>query len=236
MAKAQQPEKPTFRMFLKQLPSLVREAAGGDKRFIPLILAVILVPILVGVGLLLLGLGWAWLVAGVLFAATGFLFTLTRRVEKVRIDQIEGEPGAGAIMVQRMRGDWRLHQAMASTTDFDMVHAIVCRAGVILLADVGKSGNPNRVRSLIGQEKRRLSKIIGSVELREYIVGDEEGQLPLRKIRSTLMRLPHTITGKEVNALDARVTAIAARPQLPKGAIPKNMRPSKGAFRASRGR
>jgi hypothetical protein len=50
------------------------------------------------------------------------------------------------------------------------------------------------------------------------------------------MKLPRTITGKEVNALETRLTAIAARTQMPKGAIPKNMRPSKGAFRAMRGR
>jgi uncharacterized protein DUF4191 len=50
------------------------------------------------------------------------------------------------------------------------------------------------------------------------------------------MKLPRTITGKDVNALDTRLTALAARTNLPKGAIPKNMRPPKGAFRMSRGR
>jgi hypothetical protein len=50
------------------------------------------------------------------------------------------------------------------------------------------------------------------------------------------MRLPRNLTGKDVNALDKRLTALTARPNLPKGAIPKNMRPSKGAFRQMRGR
>jgi hypothetical protein len=79
-------------------------------------------------------------------------------------------------------------------------------------------------------------KIIGSTELREYVIGNEEGQLELKKLRNTLTRLPRTITGKDVNALDTRLTALAARTQLPKGAIPKNMRPPRGAFRAMRGR
>ncbi len=104
-----------------------------------------------------------------------------------------------------------------------------------LLARIGE-GNPQKLRSMLGQEKRRLAKIIGSVDMREYIIGNDEGQLPLKKIRTTFMKLPRTITGKEVNALETRLTAIAARTQMPKGAIPKNMRPPKGAFRAMRGR
>jgi hypothetical protein len=112
------------------------------------------------------------------------------------------------------------------------VHVVIGRPGLILLGE----GNPQKVRSMLGQEKRRLAKIIGSVDMREYVVGNDEGQLPLKKIRTTFMKLPRTITGKEVNALETRLTALAARTQLPKGAIPKNMRPPKGAFRAMRGR
>jgi len=113
-----------------------------------------------------------------------------------------------------------------------MVHLVIGRPGVILLGE----GNPQRVRQLIGQEKRRLSKVIGSAELRDFTVGRDEGQVPIQKLRVTLMKLPRTLSGKEVNALEVRLKALSARPQMPKGAIPKNMRPSKGAFRAMRGR
>jgi hypothetical protein len=58
----------------------------------------------------------------------------------------------------------------------------------------------------------------------------------MRKLRTTLMKLPRNLSGKDVNALDKRLTALSTRPQMPKGAIPKNMRPSKGAFRQTRGR
>jgi hypothetical protein len=92
------------------------------------------------------------------------------------------------------------------------------------------------VRGLIGQEKRRLAKVVGSAPLLDYVIGNDEGELPIRKMRTTLMRLPRNLTGKEVNALDTRLGALMARPQMPKGAIPKNMRPSKGAFRQQRQR
>jgi hypothetical protein len=92
------------------------------------------------------------------------------------------------------------------------------------------------VRQLLGQEKRRLAKVIGSADMRDFIIGDEEGQVPLGKLRTTLMKLPKTVSAKDVNALDKRLKALTARPAMPKGAIPKNMRPPKGAFRAMRGR
>jgi hypothetical protein len=103
---------------------------------------------------------------------------------------------------------------------------------VILIGE----GTPQRVGQLLGQEKRRLGKVIGSAEMRDFIIGDGEGLVPLDKLRVTLMKLPKTISGKDVNALDKRLKALAARPAMPKGAIPKNMRPPKGAMRGMRGR
>jgi hypothetical protein len=120
---------------------------------------------------------------------------------------------------------------IASTPQMDMVHLVICRAGVILLGE----GHPSRVKALIGQERKRLSKVIGTADLRDFTVGTGEGEIPVRRLRMTLMKLPRTLTGKDVNALDKRLTALSARPQLPKGAIPKNMRPPKGAFKAMRG-
>ena len=76
---------------------------------------------------------------------------------------------------------------------------------------------------------------LGYGTLRDYLIGNDEGQVPLRKLRWTLTRLPRSLGPKEVAALDRRITALTSRPQLPKGAIPKSMRPPKGAFRAMRG-
>ena len=63
--------------------------------------------------------------------------------------------------MENMRGDWRVTPAASSTTQMDMVHLVIGRPGVILLGE----GNPQRVRGLLGQEKRRLSKVIGTAPL-----------------------------------------------------------------------
>jgi uncharacterized protein DUF4191 len=230
MAKA--PEKVSFRDRLKQIGMVFSFTAKRDKLFLPLAIVAALVPLVV-VGVLI-GLGFSWLYAviGLMLALLGVMIVLNLRSNRAMMSEIAGQPGAAASIVENLRGDWRVTPAVQYTGQFDMVHLVVGRPGVILIGE----GSPHRVRQLIGQEKRRLSKVIGTAEMRDFIVGDGEGQVPLDKLRMTLMKLPRTITGKDVNALDRRLKALAARPQLPKGAIPKNMRPPKGAFRAMRGR
>jgi len=221
MAKAAEPEKVGFWQRLRQIGIAFTFTAKRDKLFIPLVAAAVLLPLIVAVVLVTLGLGWVYLPIGVLLAVILVLVVLNLRSTKAMMTEAEGKPGAAAQILEMMRGDWRVTPALASTTSFDFVHLVIGRPGVILLAE----GNPNRVRGLLGQEKRRLSKVIGNADMRDYIIGNDEGQVPLAKLRVTLMKLPRTISGKEVNALDTRLKALTARPQMPKGAIPKNMRP-----------
>ncbi|HEX8630505.1 MAG TPA: DUF4191 domain-containing protein [Catenuloplanes sp.] len=230
---AKPPEKLSFGQKLKQIGTAFSFTAKQDKWFAPLAAAAVLIPVALTVLAVILW-GWIYLPVGIMLALLALLFTFTRRFERAQLAAIERQPGAAASIIQGMRGDWRVRPAVASTTNDppDMVHLVIGRPGVILLAE----GNPQRVRGLVGPEKRRLAKVVGNAPIYDYLVGPEEGQLPLGKLRVTLMKLPRNLTGKDVNALDTRLQALLARPQMPKGAIPKNMRPSKGAFRQSRGR
>jgi hypothetical protein len=230
MARAQQQQRVGFRERLRQIGMVFSFTAKNDKLFVPLVVAAGLVPIIFAV-FATLAWGLLWIPVGLLLTALAVLIVLNLRANKAMLTQAANQPGASASIVENLRGDWRVTPAVASTTQMDMVHLVISRAGVILLGE----GNPGRVRALIGQERRRLSKVIGSADLRDFIVGPGEGEIPIAKLRATLMKLPRTLSGKDVNALDKRLTALSARPQLPKGAIPKNMRPPKGAFRAMRG-
>ncbi|WP_412739950.1 DUF4191 domain-containing protein [Krasilnikovia sp. MM14-A1259] len=230
MAKPQ--EKVSFGTRLKQIGQVVSFTAKQDKWFVPLVVAAVLIPLAVTVLVVLLGGGVIWIPIGVMIAVLGALIVLNLRSNAAMMNAAEGQPGAAASILENMRGDWRVRPAASSTTQFDMVHVVVGRPGVILLGE----GQPQRVRNLISQEKRRLGKVIGNAPLYDFVIGTEEGQLSIRKLRTTVMRLPRNLTGKDVNALDKRLGALMARPQMPKGAIPKNMRPSKGAFRQQRPR
>jgi hypothetical protein len=221
MAKAAEPEKVGFFQRLRQIGMVFSFTAKRDKLFVPLVAVAVVVPLAVVGVLIALGFSLIYLALGVLVALLAVLVVLNFRSNKAMMTEAEGQPGAAAQIVETMRGDWRVTPALASTTQFDFVHLVIGRAGVILLAE----GNPSRVRSLLGQEKRRLSKVIGTTDLRDFVIGNGEGEIPIAKLRTTLMKLPRTITGKEVNALETRLKALSARPQMPRGAIPKNMRP-----------
>jgi hypothetical protein len=232
MVKAAGPEKVSFRTRLRQIGMVFSFTAKRDKKFVPLAIAAVLLPLLAGTLLVTFLGGWIWLVFGVLTAVIAVMGVLSVRSNKAMMIEAENQPGAAASIVENMRGDWRVTPGLASTTQMDFVHLVIGKPGVVLLGE----GNPARVRGLLGQEKKRLAKVIGSAELHDFVVGHDEGQVPIAKLRMTLMRLPRTLTGKDVNALDLRLKALTSRPQMPKGAIPKNMRPPKGAFRAMRGR
>jgi hypothetical protein len=221
MAKAAAPEKVSFVGRLRQIGTLFSFTAKRDKLFVPLVIVALLVPLLAGTLLVTFVGGLLWLAVGVMTALVAVMAVLSTRSNKAMMIEAERQPGAAASIVENMRGDWRVTPGLASTTQFDFVHLVIGKPGVILLAE----GNPARIRSLLGQEKKRLSKVIGSAELRDYVIGHGEGEVPIAKLRMTLMRLPRTLTGKEVNALDKRLKALTSRPQMPKGAIPKNMRP-----------
>jgi len=224
-------EKVGFGQRLKQIGMVFSFTAKRDKWFAPLVAGAVLIPIALTV-VAVITWGWLWLPVGILLTLLAVLIVLNVRSNAAMMNAAEGQPGAAAQLVENMRGDWRVTTAVSSTTQMDMVHLVLGRPGVILLAE----GNPQRVRGLLGQEKRRLAKVIGNAPMYDYIVGTGEEELSIRKLRTTLMRLPRNLTGKDVNALDKRLTALSARPNLPKGAIPKNMRPPKGAFRGMRGR
>jgi hypothetical protein len=232
MAKAAAPEKVSFGARLRQIGTVFSFTAKRDRLFVPLVIAAVLLPLIAGTVLVTIGWSWVWLVVGVMLALLLAMVVLSVRSNKAMMLEAENQPGAAASIVENMRGDWRVTPGLASTTQFDFVHLVIGKPGVILLAE----GNPGRIKGLLGQEKRRLAKVIGSAELRDFVIGKGEGEIPLAKLRVTLMKLPRTLSGKDVNALDQRLKALTARPQMPKGAIPKNMRPPKGAFRAMRGR
>jgi hypothetical protein len=217
-------EKVSFGERLKQIGQVFSFTAKQDKWFVPLLVAAVAIPLALTVLVVLLTGGYIWIPVGVMVTLLAAVIVLNLRSNAAMMNAAEGQPGAAPQLIENMRGDWRVRPAASSTTQFDMVHVVIGRPGVILIGE----GQPQRVRGLLGQEKKRLAKVIGNAPMFDYVIGNEEGQLPIRKMRTTLMRLPRSLNGKDVNALDTRLGALMARPQMPKGAIPKNMRPTKG--------
>ena len=237
MAKAEQSPRRGFRQTITEFGQTVSFTAKNDRLFLPLGLAIVIVPVLVTALLAGFGIGWSVLsgsslvIIGVLLASIGFLTLLALRTNAAMINALRGKPGASWSMAKTLGNKWLVwDEPFDVTTLEDMVFLLLGPPGVVLLAE----GNTGRLRPMLAQRKRQLSRVIGSADLRDYIVGEDEGKLPLAKLRSTLTGLPRTLSGKEVSALDTRLRALkAASPTMPRGPIPKNMR--RAAMRMMRG-
>jgi hypothetical protein len=231
MAKGEK-EKVGFIGRLKQIGMVFKFTMRQDKWFLPMAVAAVVLPLALTALVIALGLGWLWLPVGIMTSLLALLIVLNMRSSKMFMRAAEQQPGSTASIVERWRGDWRVTPAISSTTQMDMVHMVLNRRGVILLGE----GERQRVGPMLGQEKKRLAKVIGSAPLYDFIIGHGENEVPLRKLRTKLNMLPKSMTGKDVNSLDRRLKALSARPRMPKGAIPKDMipksvRPPKNAAR-----
>jgi len=189
-----------------------------DKALIPIMLGafVVVAGVFFSVGLIW-HLQWFLLPIGVALGLLAAMILFGRRVQKNVYGKAEGQPGAAAWALENMRGRWRVTPSVAGTTQLDAVHRVLGRPGVVLVAE----GAPHRVKTLLAQEKKRVSRVVGDTPIYDFIVGNDEKQVPLRRLQQTIMKLPNNLKPAQIDALEKRMSALAARgAQLPKGPMP----------------
>jgi hypothetical protein len=158
----------------------------------------------------------------VLAGVLGLMIIFGRRAQKAAFREVEGQPGAAAWVMQSMRGNWRVTQGVAVTAQLDAVHRVLGRPGVILIGE----GATQRVRGLLAQEKKRVSRVAGDTPIYDVMLGDDEGQVSLRRLSNHLTKLPRNLSAAQVNALEKRLQALGGTktPPLPKGPMPRGAR------------
>jgi hypothetical protein len=158
------------------------------------------------------------IVLALLAALIAFTVITGRRGQAAAFTRIEGQPGAAFAILQSMRGDWRVTPAVAFNKQQDLVHRAVGRAGVILVAEGGGA----RARELLSSELRKVRRVIGpEAPLHDIVVGDGDGQVPLKRLQVHIMKLPRTLKPKEVNAVESRLKALGGPSMpIPKGPMP----------------
>lgn len=167
-------------------------------------------------------------VLAVIAAAAVAAVVFGRRASASAFRSVEGQPGAAAAVLQSMRGDWRVTPAVAFTRSQDLVHRVVGRPGVVLVAE----GAPARIRDLLVQEKRRVARVVGETPIYDVSVGDGAGQVPLKKLQQHFVKLPRNIKPAQVNIIDQRLTALGgASIPLPKGPLPRSGKVPRGKIR-----
>lgn len=225
--------KPPRGARLKQIRTAWTMTRQADPKVLPLTLAAFFGPflLLLAVGLLF-GPLWFFLPIGFMAGLLTTTFVFGRRVQKAAFAGVEGQPGAAAAVLDAMRGDWRVTPAIAVNRDQELVHMVLGRPGIALVAEPGPSGVHRGTRNLIANEKRRLARVVGDTPVYDVLVGEDEGQVPLRSLEKHFAKLPRNIKPKRVNELDAMLKALKPSPlPIPKGPLPKGARMPRGKVR-----
>jgi hypothetical protein len=220
-AAAKAARKEASRARRKQLWQAFQMQRKEDKLLLPymigslvlLIVIAVVIGLLTGTLLFVLPLG---IVLGVLVAFIIF----GRRVQKTVFTKADGQAGAAAWALDNMRGQWRVKQAVTGTAHLDAIHRVIGKPGVILVAE----GAPHRTKSLLAQEKKRISRLVGDTPIYDVTVGNDEGQVPLKSLERHLNKLPNNINKTRIDALESRLAALGGKqpgPGMPKGPMPQ---------------
>ncbi|WP_085958294.1 DUF4191 domain-containing protein [Corynebacterium fournieri] len=212
-----------------------------DKALIPIMLACVL-----GGGLLffllglLIGAKWFWLIMGLIAGAVLAMFIFSRRLEKSMYDEVGDTPGAAGWTLENMRNTmgivWLTQTGVQANTHMDTVHRVVGNPGVVLVGE----GDPNRLKSLMSKERKRVERLLAGVPVYEVYAGESEGQVRTRDLQKHLLKLPKNYQKNEVYNLSAKLEAMDARgrgPQaagLPGGPLPKQAQNMAGMNRKMR--
>jgi hypothetical protein len=206
---------------IKQIRMVAGIIRKSDPKALPIVfgtgIGIIAIVVVVAV---LTGL-WFLIPLGVLGGVTAAMILFGRFAQSAQYSALAGQPGAAAAILQSMRGNWTVTPAIAANRNMDVVHRTVGKPGVILVGE----GSPSRLPSLLAAEKKRVSRItFDELPIYTLQVGDEEGQIPIRKLQRHLMKLPRNLKGPAIADLNYRLKALPQSLQMPKGPMPKTGR------------
>ncbi len=163
--------------------------------------------------------GLLGLVSGLLLATIVF----GRRAERAQYTLIAGQPGAAAAALGMLRRGWTTTPAVAVDRYQSYISRATGRPGVVLIGE----GQPNRVKHLMIQEKKRVSRVAPEAPVHEFIVGEGEGLTPLPKLVRAVQKLPRALTQAQVREVNKRLKSLESTQgmlPIPKGPLPKGSR------------
>jgi len=202
--------------------------------------------ILLGVFVVAAGLGYLlfyflpgnWildLVTAVMVGVLAVLVVFGRRAQHAAYSQIEGQPGAAFAALGLLKRGWKADSAIAFNKNQDLVHRVVGPPGIVLVGE----GNPNRVKTLLANERRKHERVASETPIHEVICGDPKvspGAVPVSRLTKHITKLGRSLKPAEMTDVLARLKALDANRSnipLPKGPMPTNL---KGARQNMRGR
>ena len=148
------------------------------------------------------------------------LALFTRIAGSAAYASIEGQIGAGASVLMAIRKGWTTTPAVAVNRNQDMVHRSVGRGGIVLTGEGGAA-----VRQMLQDERKKSERYAPGAPITEIIVGDGEGQVPLKKLQKQVQKLPKKLSAHQMRELRMRLKAVGGMSlPIPKGPMPKGVK------------
>ncbi|HNA99221.1 MAG TPA: DUF4191 domain-containing protein [Marmoricola sp.] len=224
-----QPKKPGR---IHQIRESYRITKQGDPNIGFILLGVFLVStaVVFAVALWLFNTLWSAIPLGIM---TGILITLIvfgRRAQTSAFNQLEGKPGAAAAALSMLRRGWKVEPAIAVNKQQDVITRVVGPPGIVLIGE----GNINRLRPMLANERRKHQRVASEVPVHEMIVGNHDGEVPIRKLSRQVTKLGRSIKPAEMTDVLSRLQALDAQRgvvPLPKGPVPTSMKGMRGNMR-----
>jgi hypothetical protein len=153
-------------------------------------------------------------------AVLAAMFFFTRIASSAAYVSIQGQTGAGASVLMAIRKGWTTTPAVAVTKNQDMVHRSIGRAGIVLTGEGSAA-----VRTMLQDERKKSERFAPGVPVTEFIVGDSEGQVPLRKLQKQIAKLPKKLSAHQMREVRARFKAVGGMSlPIPRGPMPKGIK------------
>jgi len=154
----------------------------------------------------------------VAFLAAFFLFT--RYANTAAFASIQGQLGAGASVLMSIKRGFVTTPAVNVNRDQDMVHRVSGKAGIILVGEGGFG-----VKTLMQDEKRKMERFLSGVPVTEVMVGENSGQVSIKKLHKHLKKLPKKLNTAQLREVRARLRSVGGlNLPMPKGPMPTNVR------------
>jgi len=163
---------------------------------------------------------WAVVPVALMSGLLAALIMFNVRARRAMYASIEGQLGAAAAVLEQLRGAWFVTPAVAINGKQDLVHRVVGRPGVVLVGE----GAPQRVKGLLAQERKRLSRAVGDIPIHTLVVGDGEGLVALGKLQAKVTKLPVKLSRKQIAPLERKLKPLTRTLPIPGGIDPTAVR------------
>jgi hypothetical protein len=214
---------------IRQLWQVYKLTAKADKNFVPLGVLSFVGPMAIGIVAILLFFMdsplsiFLWSISTILFSLLLTLGVLSRRAERAAFMRISGQPGAvSAVLSSTLKRGYSTNEMPVAVDpkSRDAVYRAVGKAGVVLIAE----GNSARLRQIVEDEKRKVSRAIPGVTVSVLSVNEQPGSVPLYALTKAIYKLKKTLSRAEISVVNKRLAGLGLNIPIPKGIDPNRIR------------